>query len=169
MKDPIITFVLLTLLIVGWRLLPSIFGVRKELRDEKESAERYAAMTPEEILAKEKVDIKQKVNILHILGFILSFAIPVPCLILGSYIVDKFQLEETVWETVIIVLSIAVGFCLMLAGAIKFVKAASAMQIKELRSMGRTKHYYLYTFLKSLLVVVGVAGIILLLWYFGII
>jgi hypothetical protein len=150
------------------RVLPSILQIKGELKDEKEKAQTFVGMTPEEIQATEKVDIRQKINIFHIIGFIASFAFFVPCVMLGFYIIDKFHLEETIGEIIIIILSIAVGFGIMLFGIIKFGKAASTMQIRELRSIGRVKHYYLYTFIKSLLVVVVIAGIILLLWYFGV-
>lgn len=165
----LIISVILIIAFIIQRILPLIFGIKRELKGEKEEARKLAAMTPEEILAREKVDIRKKVNIFHIIGFVASFALFIPCLMLGFYIIDKFYLEETIGEIIIIVFSIAVGFGIMLFGIIKFGKDGEVMQIRELRSIGRVKHYYLYTFIKSLLVIITIAGMILLLWYFGVI
>jgi hypothetical protein len=164
-ENQIVQIILLILSVAGGAILFSLPGIIKELRNEKEAAKRYSEMTPEEIMAEDKIDINQKVSPLRIAGFIFSFAAFALCGLLGIYIISKYYLQETVGEIVIIVFSIAVGFCIMWFGIKKFGKDAIAMHAKEIRSMGKVKNYYLYTFIKSLLVIIGVAGVILFLWF----
>ena len=158
-----IVFVLISL---GWIVWNKIQEITEELRTEKETTEKLAAMTPGEIEKREGVKIKERIKISHWIGFFLSIISFILLPLFTLIIVEKEGLADSIIEKASIFISIAIPFILW----IKFgSKVFQSMYVKELKEIGekiKTENYYLLTFKRALKVLVITVIFTLLFWYF---